>query len=140
MRTPRRKRPTEADLASLRQCHQTFIDLLAQLYPATPEYLALSEGLDAVRGVGVTWTGNPELWRGGDSRSRTNKTDFLERPPQGRRGAIDSGEGLGRGLEAADHRQDEADIRPIAGEEPSRGRPRQGCGGVQPRLLRPAPD
>ena len=80
MRTTRRRRPTEADLSALRDCHRTMSALAAHLHPATPEYRSLALGVDAVRTVGIDWTGNPDLWRGSDCQSRENRTDFLVRP------------------------------------------------------------
>lgn len=85
MRTPRRKRPTQADLNDLQDCHQKMHDLATYLHPATPEYRSLSVGIDAVRTVGVDWTGNPDLWRGSDCSARhMNTTDFIKRPDQDR--------------------------------------------------------
>ena len=84
MRTPRHKRPTQADLNDLRDCHHKMRDLATRLHPATPEYRSLYIGIDAVRTVGIDWTGNPDLWRGGDCSARhMNTTDFIRRPPHG---------------------------------------------------------
>ncbi len=84
MRTPRRRRPTDADLAELRTCHRTLSRIMASLHPATPEYRATGQAFDAVRTCAIDWTGNPTIWTSADSdpnRGRLLDT-FVKRPDQ----------------------------------------------------------
>lgn len=81
MRTPRRKRPTELDLARLKQSADILIGLMREIAPATPEYRSLENAHDAVRTAGIDWTGNADLWRSADSsRQGLNNTGFINRP------------------------------------------------------------
>jgi hypothetical protein len=81
MRTPRRRRPTEADLATLRECLNTLGRLMTELRPATPEYRATERAYDEVMSCGRLWTGNEALWRTTDGAGGRGPVDgFVKRP------------------------------------------------------------
>lgn len=81
MRTPRRKRPTDHDLAKLREAHEILIDLMRAIYPATPEYRSTEFAADAVRTCAIDWTGNPDVWRSKDGAGRPGEAvGWVKRP------------------------------------------------------------
>ncbi len=81
MRTPRRARPNDHDLARLREARDILESLMIHLRPATPEHRSVVNAFDAVRTAAIDWTGNPEIWSGPDSAGRRGLPDaFVKRP------------------------------------------------------------
>lgn len=81
MKTPRRKRPNDYDLAKLREAHTLLISLMRELYPATPEYRSTEFAADAVRTAAIDWTGNPDIWRSCDGAGRPGEAKgWVKRP------------------------------------------------------------
>lgn len=81
MRTPRRKRPNDFDLARLKDAHTILIGLMRDLYPATPEYRRTEFAADAVRTAAIDWTGNPDILRSADGAGRPGEPKgWVKRP------------------------------------------------------------
>ncbi|MNJ26331.1 hypothetical protein D3C77_208050 [compost metagenome] len=80
MRTPRRARPNDQDLARLKEARDILEGLMIQLRAATPEHQSVVNAFDAVRTAAIDWTGNPEIWSGSDSAGHQRLPDaFVKR-------------------------------------------------------------
>jgi len=81
MRTPRRKRPNDFDLAKLKEARDALDGVLKGLYPATPEYVATEKAFMEILECVRLWTGNEFLWRGSDSAGRHGASNgWVKRP------------------------------------------------------------